>query len=146
MNTWLLDKVLRQEWGFDGLIVSDYYGIPQLVSLHKTAADKADAARAAIEAGVDIELPDPEANVTLVQLVKDGKVSEATLDRAVARNHRAKFLLGLFENPYVDVERAVRVTNSQDEFNRMIGKDPEVDEKKPLATSRPLTGGLAGRR
>ena len=112
-SRWLLDKVLRQEWGFDGHIVSDYYGIPQLVSLHKTAADKADAARAAIEAGVDIELPDPEANVTLVQLVKDGKVSAATLDQAVARNLRAKFLLGLFENPYVDVERAVRVTNSQ---------------------------------
>jgi beta-glucosidase len=112
-SRWLLDKVLRQEWGFDGLIVSDYYGIPQLVSLHKTAADKADAARAAIEAGVDIELPDPEANVTLVQLVREGKVSEATLDQAVARNLRAKFLLGLFENPYVDAERAVRVTNSQ---------------------------------
>ncbi|MET0650375.1 MAG: glycoside hydrolase family 3 N-terminal domain-containing protein [Pyrinomonadaceae bacterium] len=112
-SKWLLDKVLRQEWGFDGHIVSDYYGIPQLVSLHKTANDKAEAARAAIEAGVDIELPDPDANVTLIQLVREGKVSEATLDRAVARNLRAKFLLGLFENPYVDVERAVRVTNSQ---------------------------------
>ena len=49
---------------------------------------------------------------TLLQLVKEGRVSEATIDQAVARNLRAKFLLGLFENPYVDVERAVRVTNS----------------------------------
>jgi beta-glucosidase len=112
-SRWLLDKVLRQEWGFQGHIVSDYYGIPQLVSLHKVAADKAEAARVAIEAGVDIELPDPDANVTLAQLVRDGRVSEATLNQAVARNLRAKFLLGLFENPYVDAERTARVTNSQ---------------------------------
>jgi beta-glucosidase len=111
-SKWLLGRVLREEWGFDGHVVSDYYGIPQLVSLHKTASDNAEAARAAIEAGVDIELPDPEANKTLVQLVKDGKVSEATLNQAVARNLRAKFLLGLFENPYVDPERTARVTNS----------------------------------
>jgi beta-glucosidase len=111
-SRWLLDRVLRQEWGFDGHVVSDYYGIPQLASLHKTANDKAEAARAAIEAGVDIELPDPDANVTLAQLVRDGKVSEATLNQAVARNLRAKFLLGLFENPYVDPERTARVTNS----------------------------------
>ena len=113
-NKWLLEKVLREEWGFDGLVVSDYYAIPQMVDLHHVAADKASAAKLAIEAGVDTELPDPDAFPTLLQLVKDGQVSEATLNRAVARNLRAKFLLGLFENPYVDVERAVRVTNSSE--------------------------------
>jgi hypothetical protein len=46
----------------------------------------------------------------------------------------------------ISLDEALRVTNSQDEFNRMIGKEPETDEKKPMATSRPLTGGLAGRR
>jgi beta-glucosidase len=112
-NKWLLEKVLREEWGFKGYIVSDYYGIPQLESLHHVAADKAEAARLALEAGVDIELPDPDCFPVLVQLVKEGKVAEATIDRAVARNLRAKFLLGLFENPYVDPERAVKVTNSQ---------------------------------
>jgi beta-glucosidase len=112
-NRWLLDKVLRQEWGFDGSIVSDYYGIPQMQSLHHIANDKAEAAKLALEAGVDIELPDPDAYKTLVQQVKDGKVSEAVLDKAVARNLRAKFLLGLFENPYVDPARTVSVTNSQ---------------------------------
>ena len=113
-NKWLLEKVLREEWGFDGLVVSDYYAIPQMVDLHHVASDKATAAKLAIEAGVDTELPDPDAFPTLLQLVKDGQVSEATLNRAVARNLRAKFLLGLFENPYVDVERAVRVTNSSE--------------------------------
>jgi beta-glucosidase len=112
-NKWLLEKVLREEWGFKGYIVSDYYGIPQLESLHHVAANKPEAARLALEAGVDIELPDPDCFPMLVQLVKEGKVAEATIDRAVARNLRAKFLLGLFENPYVDPERAVKVTNSQ---------------------------------
>ena len=111
-NKWLLQKLLREEWGFDGLIVSDYYAIPQMMELHRVAPDKATTAKLAIEAGVDTELPDPDSFPLLVQLVKEGKVSEATLNQAVARNLRAKFLLGLFENPYVDVERTVRVTNS----------------------------------
>ncbi|HWT01367.1 MAG TPA: glycoside hydrolase family 3 N-terminal domain-containing protein [Pyrinomonadaceae bacterium] len=109
---WLLDRVLRQEWGFRGHVVSDYYGIPQMESLHHIAGDKSEAARLAIEAGVDIELPDPDAYPLLVQLVRDGRVSEAVLDRAVARNLRAKFLLGLFENPYVDADRTERLTNA----------------------------------
>lgn len=113
-NSWLLQKVLREEWGFQGHVVSDYYAIPQMMDLHHLAADKPATAKLAIEAGVDTELPDPDAFLTLVQLVKDGQVSEAALDRAVARNLRAKFLLGLFENPYVDVERAARVTNSNE--------------------------------
>ncbi|HEV2830240.1 MAG TPA: glycoside hydrolase family 3 N-terminal domain-containing protein [Pyrinomonadaceae bacterium] len=111
-NSWLLEKVLRQEWGFKGYIVSDYYGIPQLQDLHHVANSKEEAARLALDAGVDIELPDPDCFPFLVKLVREGKVSEATIDKAVARLLRAKFLLGLFENPYVDPDRAVRVTNS----------------------------------
>ena len=113
-NKWLLQKVLREEWGFNGHVVSDYYAIPQLMDLHRIASDKPATAKLAIEAGVDTELPDPDAFQTLLQLVKEGQLSAATIDRAVARNLRAKFLLGLFENPYVDVERAARVTNSSE--------------------------------
>jgi beta-glucosidase len=113
-NRWLLEKVLREEWGFRGYVSSDYYGIPQLESLHHVAADKAEAAALALGAGVDAELPDPDCYPELLRLVREGKVSEAALDRAVARNLRAKFLLGLFENPYVDPERAARVTNSRE--------------------------------
>ena len=111
-NKWLLERVLRQEWGFKGNVVSDYYAIPQLIDLHHVAGDKAEAAKLALESGVDIELPDPDCFPMLVQLVKDGRVSESTIDRAVARNLKTKFLLGLFENPYVDPERTVTVTNS----------------------------------
>ncbi|HEV7502704.1 MAG TPA: glycoside hydrolase family 3 N-terminal domain-containing protein, partial [Vicinamibacteria bacterium] len=111
-NVWLLDHVLRQEWGFDGLVVSDYYAIDQLVSRHGVAVDLADAARQAIDAGVDVELPDIAAYATLTDLVKSGRVAQATLDRAVARVLRAKFLAGLFENPYVDPDRAEQVSNT----------------------------------
>jgi beta-glucosidase len=112
-SKFLLEKVLRQEWGFTGHVVSDYYGITQLQSLHHVAGDKAEAAKLALEAGVDIELPDPDSYRMIPQLIKDGRLSEVVLDRAVARNLKAKFLLGLFENPYVDPERAVKITNSE---------------------------------
>ena len=113
-NKWLLEKVLRQEWGFKGYVVSDYDGISQLDMLHHVANDKAEAARLALEAGVDIELPDPDCFPFLLKLVRDGTIPEALVDKAVARLIRAKFLLGLFENPYVDPDRAVRVTNSRE--------------------------------
>jgi beta-glucosidase len=112
-SKWLLEKVLRQEWGFNGSVVSDYYAIPQLRDLHHVVNNKAEAAKLALETGVDIELPDPDCYALLVQLVKDRKITETTVDRAVARILKAKFLLGLFENPYVDPERAIGVTNSR---------------------------------
>src|SRR5258705_5438464 len=128
-NKWLLEKVLREEWGFKGYIVSDYDGIPQLESLHHVAGNKAEAARLALEAGVDIELPDPDCYLTIPQLLKDGKISEALLDKAVGRNLRAKFLLGLFENPYVDPERAAQVTNSR--ANRELAAEAA---RRPIET------------
>jgi beta-glucosidase len=112
MNTWLLEKVLRQEWGFKGNVVADYYAITQLMDLHKVVGSKPEAAKLSLEAGVDIELPDPDIYPNLIRMVKEGKISETVIDQSVARNLRAKFLLGLFENPYVDPERAVTVTNS----------------------------------
>lgn len=112
-NHWLLEKLLRQEWGFRGLVAADYNGIAELVSRHKVAVDRADAAQQALNAGVDIELPDPSCYPLLPQLVSEGKVSMTAINKAVARVLRAKFQLGLFENPYVDVERAVKLTNSQ---------------------------------
>jgi len=111
-NRWLIERVLRQEWGFQGMVVSDYFAIEQLVSRHGVAADLADAARQALAAGVDLELPDPQAYEKLVDLVRSGRVSEAALDRSVARLLRAKFLAGLFDDPYVDPDRAERVSNT----------------------------------
>ena len=112
-NRWLIEKLLRQEWGFRGLIAADYNGISELVTRHKVAATRVDAAKQALDAGVDMELPDPSCYALLPQLVSEGKVSLAAVDQAVGRVLRAKFLLGLFENPLVDVEKAVSLTNSQ---------------------------------
>ena len=95
------------------MIVSDYYAIQQMIDQHGVAGDLADAAAQALDAGVDIELPDPKANLTLVDLVHSGRISEAALDRAVSRLLRAKFLSGVFDTPYVDPERAKSVSNTQ---------------------------------
>jgi beta-glucosidase len=111
-NRWLLERVLRREWGFPGLVVSDYFAIKQLQDRHLTAADGADAARQALNAGVDIELPDPDAYLTIVEQVKDGRLSQDVVDAAVARVLKAKFLAGLFENPFVDEARAETSANT----------------------------------
>lgn len=113
-NKWLLQKILREEWGFGGLIVSDYFGINELMTRHKVAATPAAAAKRALEAGVDMELPHNQCNDTLVQQIRDGLVSEALLDKAVTRVLRAKFLLGLFEDPYVDPDEAERVSETKE--------------------------------
>lgn len=112
MNKWLLGQVLRKEWGFKGVVVSDYYGIKELDILHHVARDKEEAARLAMEAGVDLETPDIECNNFLLTLVNEKKISMAVLDSAVARILRAKFLLGLFDDPYVDPAEAEKVVGS----------------------------------
>jgi beta-glucosidase len=111
-SRFLLDRLLRQEWGFQGAVLSDYYAIDQMADRHHVATDYTDAAIQALVAGVDAELPDPKTNPALVDAVKNGRVSEAALDGAVARILRLKFLAGLFENPYVDADRAERVSNT----------------------------------
>jgi len=105
-NTWLLRDVLRQEFAFDGLIASDYTGIEYLAELHGVAADQAQAARLALQAGVELNLPDGRAYTNLKALVEKGAVQVKLLDAAVRKMLRAKFMLGLFENPYADARQA----------------------------------------
>ena len=100
-NRWLLTDLLRREWGFTGVLVSDYTGVAELQRGQLVAPDLAAAGRIALEAGVDIELPEPEGFPSLVADLAAGRIKQATLDQAVARVLRAKFLLGLFEQPYV---------------------------------------------
>lgn len=108
-SKWLLKDVLKGEWGFDGFIVSDYFAITELntkseTTGHMLAGNKKDAAKLALDAGVGIEFPDPDSYPYLVELVNEGSVSESSLDELLAPMLKAKFKLGLFENPYVDID------------------------------------------
>ena len=113
-NAWLLGTVLRGEWGFKGVVVSDYSAIEDLVDVHHIAADLDGAARRALEAGVDIDLPSGTAYATLTRQVRDGRVPVALVDTAVRRLLTFKFRAGLFEHPFADATQAVAVTNDPD--------------------------------
>jgi len=101
----LLQHVLREKWGFDGLIVADYAAVNLLYTHHGVARDAAEAAAQAFNAGLDIELPGHECALHLKEALARGDISETTIDEAVARVLRKKFDIGLFEHPYVDPER-----------------------------------------
>jgi beta-glucosidase len=112
-NPWLLKEVLRKEWGFTGLTVSDYNAVSELATLNHVARDLAAAGTLALKSGVDMELPSPAAFPSLVLAVRSGRISEKQLDEAVARVLTAKFQAGLFEHPYVDEDRAAREVGSK---------------------------------
>jgi beta-glucosidase len=111
-NKRLLDDILRHEWGFNGVVVSDYFGVDQLRRKHYVTATKEESAKLALESGVDIELPTADNYLTLVAQVKEGKISEAYVDRAATRVLRSKFITGLFDDPFVDPAFAEKITNS----------------------------------
>jgi beta-glucosidase len=111
-NRHLLQDVLRQEWGFTGLVASDYFGPTELRTIHHIVGDDAAAAKIALESGVDIELPFPGTYPSLLQQVQQGMVAEASIDLAVTRVLRTKFLAGLFDDPYVDAAYAEKITNN----------------------------------
>jgi beta-glucosidase len=109
-NHWLITKVLREEWGFKGVTVSDYFGINELVTRHKLAATPKEAAYRALKAGVDIETPDGLGYKTLAELVKEKRIAESEIDAVVRRVLELKFNAGLFEQPYVDAKAADSLT------------------------------------
>ncbi len=110
-NRWMLTDVLRNQWGFKGVVVADYEGVEQLMSLHHVAGNLTDAAARALHAGVDDDMPDGEAFANLPQALAAGKVTQAEIDTAVRRVLRLKFLGGLFEHPYADAHYAEKITN-----------------------------------
>ncbi|MGB9456545.1 MAG: glycoside hydrolase family 3 N-terminal domain-containing protein [Bryobacteraceae bacterium] len=113
-NRWLLRDILRKEWGFTGYVVSDYYAIWELsyrpdTHGHFVAKDKKEACALAVRAGVNIELPEPDCYLHLVELVNKGVLRESELDELVAPMLHWKFRMGLFDDPYVDPDEADRV-------------------------------------
>jgi len=103
-NSFTLTTVLRGEWKFDGLVVSDYESVKELIN-HGIAANEKEAAAAGLNAGVDMEMVSRLYNKYGADLLKEKKLSQATLDEAVRRILRVKFRLGIFEKPYADEAR-----------------------------------------
>ncbi|SMO51247.1 beta-glucosidase BglX [Gracilimonas mengyeensis] len=98
-NEYLFKDILRDEWGFDGFVVTDYTAIMELLH-HRVAKDAAHASELALDAGVDMSMQDGFYQETLADLVEQDRISEAQIDEAVANILRVKFQLGLFDDPY----------------------------------------------
>src|SRR5439155_15488485 len=111
----ILDDLLRRDLGFDGAVVSDYFTVRMLRIYHRLTDDKEEAARLALEAGIDVELPALNYYATLRDGVAEGRIDVALVDRAVRRVLNMKFALGIFENPYVDAEAAPAAFDTPDD-------------------------------
>ncbi len=119
VNKWLLRDVLRKEWGFKGFVVSDYYAIWELgyrpdTHGHFVAKDSREACAQSVEAGVNIELPEPDCYLLIPELVRKGTLKESQLDELVAPMLYWKFKMGLFDDPYVDPTEAERIVGSEE--------------------------------
>lgn len=102
-NKWLMRDILRDEMGFEGVLISDFAAIKEMIA-HGYAKDEADAAKKAVEAGVDIDMMTGCYSANLVRLVEEGQVEERLVDECVMRILKLKNKLGLFENPYKDAD------------------------------------------
>ncbi|MER7250458.1 glycoside hydrolase family 3 N-terminal domain-containing protein [Kribbella sp. NPDC000426] len=141
-DSWLFTDVLRGEWGFGGTVVSDYWAVPFLASMHRVAADDADAGALALTAGTDVELPDTIGFAGLVDKVRSGEVSEELVDRAARRLLLQKVELGLLDEdwtPEGSVQASVELDSTE---NRAIAA--ELAEKSVVlldaGSALPLAG------
>lgn len=137
----LLTKILREEWGFDGTVVSDYFAVNMLQEYHRVASSKAEGAHLALDAGIDVELPNTDCyGDPLREAVLSGKIPESLIDVSVRRVLTQKFELGLFENPYVDTGSVAFDTPEQRQLARQIAQKSIVllkndDQTLPLSKS-----------
>lgn len=129
-NKWLMRDVLREEWGFDGVVISDWGAVKELI-LHGVAEDEKEAAEKAIKAGVDIEMMTGCYINNLEKLVEEGTVEEELIDEAVLRILKLKEELGLFENPYKDAD-------AEKEIKLRVCKEHRASARKIAASSMVL--------
>jgi beta-glucosidase len=141
-DPFILTQILRKEWGFDGMVVSDWAAIPELRD-HSIGADDATVARKALEAGVDMDMVGDLYGTVLASQVRAGKIPEAVVDEAVRRVLRVKFALGLFEHPYTEQGPAYDATPERRAAARKVADETFVllknDPVEGLGTLLPLT-------
>ena len=138
-NPFTLTQILRKEWGFHGLTVSDWTSVGELVP-HGIARDKSVAAQKAINAGVDMDMVSDSYHENLADLVKHGKVPQTRLDDAVRDVLRVKFALGLFEDPFTDESRENQgaLPTERVEAARVAAERSFVLLKNSVAGGRPI--------
>jgi beta-glucosidase len=136
-NPHLMQEILRDEWGFNGFVVSDYTAVMELRN-HGIALDAKTAAKKAITAGVDMDMMSHYYDSELPGLIKSGQVPMSVVDEAVRRVLRVKFAMGLFEHPYMDEKE---VTSAVPEHRPLVRKAAE--EAIVLLQNRPADGGSA---
>ena len=138
-NKYLLTDILRDEWGFDGTVVSDYFSVNMLESHHHLTANKIESAHSALKAGIDIELPATDCfGNPLIKAVENGHIKIELVNKAAGRLLRQKFALGIFENPYVNTDSIVFDTPSERAVAREIAQKSIVLLKNDQALL-PLT-------
>lgn len=121
-NKWLLDDLLRGEWGYDGMVVTDYGSIGEMLS-HSVSANLQEAAAQALKAGTDMDMCSMGFIATLEKSFKEGKVSESDIDKACRRVLEAKYKLGLFQNPYKYCDPKRRKKDIFNDENRRAARD-----------------------
>ena len=150
-NKWLMRDVLREEWGFEGPVISDYAAVDETIT-HGVSADSAEAAQKCLEAGVDIEMMSSHYFQNGEKLVSEGKLDISVIDEAVRRVLMLKNALGLFENPYKDADEAWEAEMLGHPDHQKAAYDVAVEcpvllknnGLLPLDADRPLKVGLAG--
>ncbi|KQY80822.1 glycosyl hydrolase family 3 [Paenibacillus sp. Root52] len=146
VNSELLDRILRKDWGFEGLVITDCGAINMLASGHDVASDGLHASVQAIQAGIDMEMSGEMFGQYLKQAVAEGKLEVQVLDQAVRRVLALKFRLGLFEQPYVDADQAAEVIGNEQHIKlaRQLAAEGVVLLKNEAATL-PLSIATVGR-
>jgi beta-glucosidase len=144
-NRDLLTGILREQWGFDGIVVADYFSIRQLSDYHQLADGGEEAAATAMHAGIDIELPNTDCyGPPLLAALQSGLLAADALDTAVRRVLRAKFELGLFERPYVDAGAAYgEVPRHRELARRIAGRSLVLLSNDGVLPLAPDTGAIA---
>lgn len=108
-DKWMMTDIMRGEYGFDGFIVSDWMDVERIHDLHHVAPTMKEAYRETVDAGLDMHMHGPGFMEGVIELVKEGKLQESQVDRACKAILEAKFRLGLFENPFVDLKESKKV-------------------------------------